>query len=398
MPLPLLALAIAAFGIGTTEFVIMGLLPNVARDLGVSIPAAGMLVSGYALGVTIGAPILAIATAKMPRKRALMSLIALFIIGNMLCALAPGYTLLMIARVITAFCHGAFFGIGSVVAAGLVAPNKRAQAIALMFTGLTLANVLGVPLGTALGQYAGWRATFWAVTVIGVLAAIALAAWLPAQIEMQKTSLVHEFITLRHPQVLMVLGISGLASASLFTVFTYITPILEDVTHLSPHHVTLVLLLFGLGLTLGGTVGGMLADWKLMPTLLASLGCIAVVLAVFAYTCRSPIAAMVTIFVWGILAFVIVPPIQMLIVNRASDAPNLASTLNQGAFNLGNATGAWLGGAAISAGYALTSLPFVGVAMALLALALTLWSAHTDRRSRQLPNLNLRDAQAGSSR
>ena len=399
MPLPLLALAIAAFGIGTTEFVIMGLLPNVARDLGVSIPAAGMLVSGYALGVTIGAPIVAIITANMPRKRALMSLIMLFIVGNLLCALAPGYTLLMVARVITAFCHGAFFGIGSVVAAGLVPPNKRAQAIALMFTGLTLANVLGVPLGTALGQFAGWRATFWAVTVIGVLAAIALAAWLPAQIEMQKTSLVHEFTALRHPQVLTVLGISVLTSASLFTVFTYITPILEDVTHLTPHHVTLVLLLFGLGMTIGGVLGGKLADWKLMRTLLAGLGCIAIILAVFSYTCRSPISAMVTVFVWGILAFVILPPIQILIVNRASDAPNLASTLNQGAFNLGNASGAWLGGTAISAGFALTTLPYIGIMMALLALTLTWWSAHTDRRDRRLRHgLNLADVPAGSSR
>lgn len=394
MPLPLLALAIAAFGIGTTEFVIMGLLPNVARDLSVSIPAAGMLVSGYALGVTIGAPIVAIVTSGMPRKRALMSLIGLFIVGNLLCAIAPGYALLMVARVITAFCHGAFFGIGSVVAAGLVAPNKRAQAIALMFTGLTLANVLGVPLGTALGQLAGWRATFWAVTGIGLVAALALAIWLPSQIEMQKTSLVHEFTTLRHPQVLMVLGISALASASLFTVFTYITPILEEVTHLTPHHVTLVLLLFGLGLTLGGTLGGKLADWKLMPTLLASLAAISVVLAIFASTCHYPIAAMLTIFVWGILAFAIVPPIQILIVNRASDAPNLASTLNQGAFNLGNATGAWLGGMAISAGFALTSLPYVAIVMALCALALTLWSAHTDKHA---PIVTTLGARAGSS-
>jgi len=392
MPLPLLALAVAAFGIGTTEFVIMGLLPNVARDLSVSIPAAGMLVSGYALGVTIGAPIVAIITSGMPRKRALMSLIALFIVGNLLCAIAPGYALLMVARVITAFCHGAFFGIGSVVAAGLVPPNKRAQAIALMFTGLTLANVLGVPLGTALGQLAGWRATFWAVTGIGILAALALAVWLPAKIDMQKTSLVHEFTTLRHPQVLMVLGISALASASLFTVFTYITPILEDVTHLTPHHVTLVLLLFGLGLTIGGTLGGKLADWKLMPTLLVSLAAIAIVLAIFASACHYPIAAMLTIFVWGVLAFAIVPPIQILIVNRASDAPNLASTLNQGAFNLGNATGAWLGGMAISAGFALTSLPYVGIVMALSALALTLWSAHTDKRT---PGVRL-NAPAGS--
>jgi len=383
MPLPLLALAVAAFGIGTTEFVIMGLLPDVARDLSVSIPAAGMLVSAYALGVTIGAPIVAIAIANVPRKQALMRLIGIFIVGNLLCALAPNYSILMAARIVTAFCHGAFFGIGSVVAAGLVAPNRRAQAIALMFTGLTLANVLGVPLGTALGQIAGWRTTFWAVTAIGILAAAALQVCLPARIEMQKASLVHEFGVLKNPQVLMVLGMSVLASASLFAVFTYITPILEDVTGFSPHEVTFVLLLFGLGLTVGSTLGGKLADWKLMRSLLTFLASIAVVLAVFSLTMHDPIAAMATIFVWGILAFAIVPPLQMLIVNRASDAPNLASTLNQGAFNLGNAGGAWIGGVAISAGAPLTALPWVGVATAFAALGLTLVSAQIDRRARR---------------
>jgi MFS transporter, DHA1 family, inner membrane transport protein len=384
MPLPLLALAVAAFGIGTTEFVIMGLLPDVARDLAVSIPAAGMLVSAYALGVTIGAPIVAIAIANVPRKQALMRLIGIFIVGNLLCALAPNYAILMAARIVTAFCHGAFFGIGSVVAAGLVAPNRRAQAIALMFTGLTLANVLGVPLGTALGQIAGWRATFWAVTGIGLLAAAALWVCLPAKIEMQKASLVHEFAVLKNPQVLMVLGISVLASASLFSVFTYITPILEDVTGFSPHEVTFVLLLFGLGLTVGSTLGGKLADWKLMRSLLGFLALISVVLAAFAATMHDQIAAMATIFVWGVLAFAIVPPLQILIVNRASHAPNLASTLNQGAFNLGNASGAWLGGVAISAGAPLTALPWVGIAMALGSLALTLVSAQLDRRARRL--------------
>jgi DHA1 family inner membrane transport protein len=379
--LPLIALAVAAFGIGTTEFVIMGLLPDVARDLHVGIPAAGMLVSGYALGVTIGAPIVAMITAKMPRKRALMSLIALFIVGNMMCALAPGYVTLMLARVITAFCHGAFFGIGSVVAAGLVAPHRRAQAIALMFTGLTLANVLGVPLGTALGQAAGWRATFWAVTVIGVLAAAALAAWLPAKIEMQQTSLVQEFGVMKNPQVLMVLGISVLASASLFSVFTYVTPILEDVTGLSPHAVTGVLLLFGLGLTVGNTLGGKLADWRLMPSLIGVLLSLPVVLAVFSATMREPVAAMATVFVWGVLAFALIAPLQMLIVDRASAAPNLASTLNQGAFNLGNASGAWLGGAAIGAGWHLTTLPVVGIGTALASLGLTMWSAARDKRT-----------------
>ena len=359
----------------------MGLLPDVARDLAVSIPAAGMLVSAYALGVTIGAPIVAIAVANMPRKKALMSLIGVFIVGNLLCAMAPNYGVLMVARIVTAFCHGAFFGIGSVVAAGLVAPNRRAQAIALMFTGLTLANVLGVPLGTALGQAVGWRATFWAVTVIGVLAAAALAVCLPAKIEMQKASLLREFSVLKNPQVVMVIGISVLASTSLFSTFTYITPILEDVTGLTPHAVTLVLLLFGLGLTVGSTLGGKLADWRLMPSLVAFLLAIVVILTIFAGTMHSAAPAMATIFMWGVLAFAIVPPLQMLIVDRASHAPNLASTLNQGAFNLGNATGAWLGGMAIGAGAPLTTLPWVGVAAALGAFGLTLWSASLERRT-----------------
>jgi DHA1 family inner membrane transport protein len=312
-----------------------------------------------------------------------MSLIGVFIVGNLLCAIAPGYWVLMGARIVTAFCHGAFFGIGSVVAADLVAPNRRAQAIALMFTGLTLANVLGVPLGTALGQAAGWRATFWVVTLIGLLAAAALQVCLPKHIEMRETSILREFDVLKNPQVLMVLGISVLASASLFSVFTYITPILEDVTGFSPHAVTLVLLLFGLGLTVGSTLGGKLADWKVLRSLLSFLLAIVVILTVFAATMHSAVPAMVTIFLWGVLAFAIVPPLQILIVNRASDAPNLASTLNQGAFNLGNATGAWLGGMAIGAGAPLESLPWVGVTMACGAFGLTLLSASLERRARR---------------
>src|SRR5258706_4217170 len=243
----LLALALASFGIGTTEFVIMGLLPDVAHDLRVTIPQAGLLVSGYALGVVIGAPILAVATARLDRRQALLLLIAIFILGNCLCATAPSYVLLMGARIVTAFSHGAFFGLGAVVAANVVPPQKRSQAIALMFTGLTLANVLGVPLGTALGQAAGWRATFWVVTLIGLAAAGALAVCLPKHIEMRESSILREFNVLKNPQVLMVLGISVLASARLFSVFTYITPILADVNGLLPHAVTLVLLLFGLG-------------------------------------------------------------------------------------------------------------------------------------------------------
>ena len=382
-PLPMLALALAAFGIGTAEFIIMGLLPEVAADLRVSIPSAGLLVTGYALGVAIGAPILAIVTSAMPRKLALMGLMGLFILGNVLSALAPGYDWLLAARVVAAFCHGAFFGIGAVVAASLVPANKQAQAIALMFTGLTLANVLGVPAGTALGQAAGWRAAFWAVSAIGVLAFAAVAAFVPAKLPMPKTRLMHEFAVLRQPQVWIALGMTVLGFGGVFTVFTYIAPILEQVTKVSPHAVTGILLLFGAGLTVGNTLGGKLADWKLMPALMGILGGLALVLVAFSWTSRMALPAMITVFVWGVFAFATVPPLQMRVVAKAVQAPNLASTLNIGAFNLGNALGAWLGGVVITQGAPLTALPFAGAAVTLAGLGLTMWSALLDRRPAQ---------------
>ena len=384
MPLPLLALAVASFGIGTTEFVIMGLLPNVAADLGVSIPSAGMLVSGYALGVVVGAPILAVLTSRMPRKAALLALMAVFIIGNALCAIAPDYATLMAARVVTAFCHGTFFGIGSVVAAGLVPPSQRASAVALMFAGLTLANVLGVPLGTALGQYAGWRSTFWGVVAISVLAELAIVLWVPRGGREEPSNLLGEFRVVRRPQVLLAMGISVLASASLFSVFTYITPILREVTGVSPHGVTMVLLLFGVGLTLGNLLGGRLADWKLMPALVGIFCVLVPLLAAFTVTGAWFVPAVATVFVWGIVAFALVAPLQMRVVDEASDAPNLASILNQGAFNLGNAAGAWFGGIAISAGVSYAEIPWVGAALALLALGTTLLSGSLERREAAL--------------
>lgn len=384
-PLPLLALALAAFGIGTTEFVIMGLLPEVAADLRVSIPSAGLLVSGYALGVAVGAPILAVLTASMPRKRALIFLLGLFIAGNACSAIAPGYYTLLAARVLTAFCHGAFFGIGAVVAASLVPANRQAQAIALMFTGLTLANVLGVPAGTALGQVAGWRSTFWAVTGIGVVAMAAVVAVVPARLALPQVRLIHEFAVLRKPQVWLALGMTVLGFGGVFTVFTYIAPILEQVTGVSPHAVTLILLLFGAGLTVGNTLGGKLADWKLMPALMGILAAMALVLLLFTRTMHGQAAAMVTVFVWGVFAFATVPPLQMRVVAKAGEAPNLASTLNIGAFNLGNAFGAWLGGAVIAQGAPLSALPLAGALVALGGLGLTVWSALLDRKPVALP-------------
>jgi DHA1 family inner membrane transport protein len=368
----------ASFGIGTTEFVIMGLLPDVAGDLGVTIPQAGFLVTGYALSVAFGSPFIAIATARMERRRALLLLIAIFILGNLLCALAPNYSLLMAARISTALCHGAFFGLGAVVAASLVPTQKKAQAIAMMFAGLALANVLGVPFGTALGEALGWRETFWAVAGIGLLAALALYAWLPHNIPVPQVNFIQEARSLGSTQVILAMLISALASASLFVVFTYITPILENVTRISPDAVTLMLLLFGVGLTAGNLLGGRLGDWKLMPSVIGILAILILVLALFTATSSSLMPAAVTIFAWGVLAFALISPLQMRVVNTAAQAPNLASTLNQGAFNLGNAIGAWIGGVSLTYGVPYHELPWIGSALAAAALLIGVVSHRLD--------------------
>jgi MFS transporter, DHA1 family, inner membrane transport protein len=378
---PLMALAVAAFGIGTSEFIIMGLLPNLSDDFHVSIPKAGVLVTGYALSVTIGAPLVAIATAKLERKLALLLLMGVFTIGNLACAIAPTYNLLFAARVLTALCHGAFFGIGSVVAANLVPRNQRAQAIALMFSGLTLANVLGVPAGTALGQAYGWRSAFWAIVPIGLIAATALFFLVPRQTA-GASSLLHEFRVLRKPQVLLVLAMSVLTSTSLFCVFTYIAPMLEAVTLVSPHTVTLTLLLFGVGITIGNLLGGALSDWRPMAFLIGALLTLIAALLALYYAEPHAVPAIIIILVWGAIQFAAGAPLQSRIVDQASTAPNLASTLNQGAFNLGNATGASLGGMMLTAGYAYRQLPLASVVVTLLTLALALLSAKLDRTHR----------------
>lgn len=396
MPLPILALAIASFCIGTTEFVIMGLLPEVAADLGVTIPSAGLLVTGYALGVVIGAPIIAIATASLPRKPVLIGLAMLFVIGNLFCAIAPNYWMLMIARVVTAFGHGAFFGIGSVVAANLVPRHKRASAIALMFAGLTLANILGVPAGTALGEVYGWRATFFAVVAIGIAAVIAIMLLVPAaQGEQKGGGILSEVKVLGKLQVWLAMLISALASASLFAVFTYIKPILTDVSGISTSAVTWVLLLFGAGMTVGNVIGGRLADWKLMPTVIGTLTALVLIHVIFAEVTGMPTAAIVTVFLWGVLTFVIVPPLQMRVVEAADEAPNLAATLNQGAFNVGNASGAWIGGAALTLGIPYQHLPFVGAALAFIGLGVALWSSMLDRRAHRQRAISEQGQQLG---
>ncbi|MFI9817069.1 MFS transporter [Saccharothrix variisporea] len=372
MPLALVALALGAFGIGTTEFVIVGLLPQVAGDLHVSIPSAGLLVSGYALSVVVGAPLITALGSRVPRKRLLVGLMVLFILGNLLCAVADSYPLLMAGRVVAALCHGAFFGVGAVVAAGLVAPDRQARAIALMFTGLTVANVLGVPVGTALGQGFGWRSTFWAVTLLGVVGLLGILLLVPPQ--PASDGLRGELAVFRRPGVWLALGTTALGFGAVFASFTYIAPMMTEVAGFSPGAVTWLLVLFGVGLCVGNVVGGRAADRSLMPSLYAILAVLAVVLAVFVVTAHSQVLGAVTIGLLGVAGFATVAPLQSRVLQQAEGAPALASAANIAAFNLGNAAGAWLGGAAIDAGFGYTAPNWVAALMAVAALGVAVAS------------------------
>lgn len=387
MPLALLALAIGAFGIGTTEFVIMGLLPEVATEYGVTIPTAGHLVSGYALGVVLGAPIMTILGTRVSRKRMLMLLMGLFIAGNIVSALAPTFGLMLTGRVVASLAHGAFFGIGSVVAAGLVAPHKKAGAIAMMFTGLTLANVVGVPLGTYVGQTTGWRATFLLVAGLGVVGLAGVAKLVPEQPRPAGVRIRHEVAAFRNVQVLLAMGMTVLGFGGVFAAITYITPMMTRTAGFADSSVTWLLVLLGLGMVGGNLIGGRYADRHLMPLLYVSLGALSVVLALFTLTAHNKIAAAVTLLLIGALGFATVPPLQKRVLDQASGAPTLASAVNIGAFNLGNALAAWLGGLVIGAGLGYTAPNWVGAALAASALLLAVVS-HT---------LERRDARAGGT-
>ncbi|EES74466.1 transporter, major facilitator family protein [Paenibacillus sp. oral taxon 786 str. D14] len=379
--LALLALTIGAFAIGMTEFIIMGLLPEVAESLKVSIPLTGLLITGYALGVAFGAPIITIATHRMKRKQLLLFLMILFIAGNLLAALAPNYGVLMIARIVAALTHGSFFGVGSIIAAGLVPKEKRAGAIAIMFTGLTLANILGVPIGTFIGQAYGWRSTFWTITVIGLIALIGIAVLVP-KVEATSSSLKQELGVLRRPAVYVALLMTTFGFGGVFTAFTYISPILTDITKFPTNFISYILVLFGVGITLGNIIGGKLADRKLMPSLLGILVVLAIVLAVFSITDQYKVPALITIFILGIAAFGTVPGLQLHMLNTAKEAPTLASTLNIAAFNLGNALGAYIGGVVIDLqfGGGLVAVPWVASIVTVAGILFTLWGAQQQKR------------------
>ncbi len=369
---PLLALATGAFGIGITEFAPMGLLPDMAEGLGVSIPAAGLLVSAYAVGVLLGAPLMTLTTARMNRRTLLILLMGIFTLGNFLSAIAADYTTLMVARVVTSLNHGAFFGVGSVVAASIVPPEKRASAVAAMFMGLTLANVVGVPLAPWIGESFGWRTAFGAIAIWGLFTMAALRFALPDLRDMAGGDMLAELGVLRRRTVLVALALTAIGSAAMFTVFTYIAPILRDATGADTLYVTAMLVVYGLGLTLGNWLGGVFADRSIDRTLIVSLAALAAILLVFAITMASPLAAPLTIFAWGVATFAIVPPLQMRVMEAASDAPNLASAVNIGAFNLGNAIGAAAGGAVIGLGFDYPLVSVAGAAMALTGLAIVL--------------------------
>ncbi|MCH6230599.1 MFS transporter [Microbacterium sp. CFH 31415] len=380
MPLGLIALAIGAFGIGLTEFVIMGLLPEVAADFGVTEAAAGWLISGYALSVVVGALVLTAATTQLPRKPVLLGLIVLFIVGNVLTAIAEDYGVAMIGRIIAALCHGAFFGIGSVVAASLVPAEKKAGAIAIMFTGLTAANVLGVPFGTFLGQQMGWRSTFWAISVIGVLAFIGIAALVPTlHSPEERISIRGELRAFRSGQVWLSLLVTVLAYGGMFGAFTYIAYTLTEVSGFDSSAVPWLLVLFGAGLIVGNWLGGKLADRSIDGTLVFFIAALVVVLALFGISAQSPAATIVALFLMGGFGFGTVPGLQSRIMNYAGQAPTLASGANIGAFNVGNALGAWAGGVGIAAGLGYTSPIWIGATITASALVVMVIAAAVAR-------------------
>jgi DHA1 family inner membrane transport protein len=383
MSLPLIALFLAAFAFGTAEFVIAGVLPDVARGLGVSIPIAGYLVSGYAIGIAIGGPLLAVATKKLSRKTLILLLGGVFTFGQALCAIAPTFELLMAARVLVSVVHGTYFGIAAIVAVNLVPADKRGFAVALILSGLTVSNILGVPGGTAIGTALGWRATFWAVGVLGLLATLAIALFLPAATAQSSTtgSFLREFKALARQQIVTSLAIAILVMIGQYSLFTYIAPLLLEVSGLDVNVVPLVLLLYGVGATIGVFVGGRLADWKLMPSLIGILTCQALAFAAIYLAAPYPVVMAVVVVIWGGVNFAFGSPLQSRILAWAGDAPNLASALIPSGFNVGIAIGAVFGASLLDSGFGYRNLPLIGTAALVVAVLIAIFSYWLEQRS-----------------
>ncbi|MCX5240976.1 MFS transporter [Streptomyces prunicolor] len=379
MPLALLALALVAFGIGTTEFATMGLLPQIAHGVGVSVPHAGNLVSAYALGVVVGAPVLTGIGARIAHKRLLLLLTALFVVGNVASALAPNFGLLFAARFLAGLPHGALFGVGAVVASRLVAPERAGRAVSRMFLGLTIANIVGVPAGTALGQHLGWRYAYCGVAVIGLVALAALAAFVPHQPRGSQAGIRQELRAMGNRQVALGLATAVVGFGGFFAVYSYLVPILTHVTGLTDSSTTWVLALYGIGMTLGTLIAGPLSDRALRPTLYGGLFLLGATLLAFYFTVHSTVPALVTLAFMGAMGALVTTPVQMLLMAKAKNAPTMAAASNHSAFNLANAGGAWLGGLAISAGWGWASPALVGATLAAAGLGLALFAGLTDR-------------------
>jgi DHA1 family inner membrane transport protein len=377
MPLWLFALFLAAFAIGSSEFVIAGILPEVSTDLVISIPTAGLLVSLYALGVAIGGPLLATFTGRFPRKRLLLIYVVIFTVGYVACALAANFGLLLLARVVISLIHGAYFGTAMVLASSLIDEKRRGFAVALILSGLTVANVLGVPIGTAIGQAFGWRVTFWAVALLGVASLVAIAFLVPRDgaHETGVGNLLEEVKALGREPVYSSLAIIILQTVGQFALFTYIAPVLTDVSGVSTDLVPWLLLIFGIGSTVGVLAGGRLSDWKLMPSLIGILAFQVVVYVLMAIFVGSAWAMTGLVLLWGMTSFAFGAPVQHRILTATRDAPLLSASLIPSAFNIAIAGGAWFGGALIDGGFGYAILPWVGAIGTIAALVVAVWSA-----------------------
>lgn len=369
---PLLALAVGAFAIGTTEFSPMGFLPQIAENLSISIPTAGMLITAYALGVMIGAPFMTLWFGRFSRRKALIILMAIFTVGNLLAAIAPDYWGLMAARIITSLNHGAFFGIGSIVATSVVAKDKQASAVAMMFMGLTIANIGGVPLATWIGQNIGWRMAFALIAVLGVITMLSLWKALPEMNVSQKPNVKAELKVLTRLPVVLALLTTVMSAGAMFTLYTYIAPSLQNITQATPTTITLMLVLIGIGFSIGNHLGGKFADISLNKTLIGFLIVLMLMMLLFPMLAETALGAGIALVVWGAAAFAVVPPLQMRVMSVAHEAPGLASSVNIGAFNLGNALGAAAGGAVLSMGMSYAAVSITGAGLTAIGLVLVL--------------------------
>jgi len=384
LPAALWALTITAFGIGTTEFVIVGLLPTVAKDLAISIPSAGLLVSLYAIGVAIGAPILTALTSRFPRKPLLISIVLLFIIGNIFATLAPGFITLVIARVLTGFAHGIYFSIGSTIAASLVKEEKRATAISIMFAGLTLAIVTGVPLGTFIGQHFGWRATFLGVSILGVIGLVSSVMLLPNTLKNAKgIALTAQLKVLTNKKLILAFLMTAMGYGGTFVVFTYLSPILQEITGLQESTVTVILLIYGIAIAIGNLVGGKIANKAPLKALFWMFIIQALVLFVFYFTVSNTVLSIITLFLIGLLSFATVPGLQLLVVQIAEKelpgTEDVASAINIAAFNIGIAIGSYAGGLVVTSSLGLQSTPWIGTLFLIGAVLLTFYSIRLNR-------------------